>query len=550
MKTYHINTALPEGCLSRVIRYDNKSQNLSIIIATDEAFFEKPPEIFVKSPEQSLGLKLIGRAPFYFKQISKNKGFENIQVKNCLRYRGKIDFEAIGFDNLTIEFKGQSNCSSAALTMREFEAEISEIQEQLNQLGANKLTAQEKNLARQSFLKLKSMPKDWRQQISHTELVASSLGAMNARASYTWRLLNKIRDHHQASGNPQKYEEFEARFNELVAPNILLPHGFAKSNPLHESDPIHVVHLVKDTFKFIENIGYESFINSGSLLGLVRDGAFIPHDDDIDVGVIMHSQSEEDVAREWINFRDRLLAQDLIDLNKQKKSSQVLKFKNDLNIGFDLFAAWFDKQGRFSVYPHSHKNLLREDIYPFQYDKTYGIQMPANAEKMLTSNYGENWKSPDPMFRFNWGEAGKTFAAFTKPLASQLETVVVTYGTFDLFHIGHVRLLQRAASMGTRLIVGCSTDEFNAIKGKACTWPYEQRVEVLRSCRFVDDVFPEENWEQKSRDIQTFGIKKFVMGGDWAGKFNDLKPLCEVIYLPRTQGISTTEIKAQVRSAL
>jgi glycerol-3-phosphate cytidylyltransferase len=123
---------------------------------------------------------------------------------------------------------------------------------------------------------------------------------------------------------------------------------------------------------------------------------------------------------------------------------------------------------------------------------------------------------------------------------------VITYGTFDLFHVGHVRLLKRLADLGDRLIVGCSTDAFNATKGKKTAMPYEQRVELLRACRYVDDVFPEQNWEQKRHDIERTGADIFAMGDDWAGRFDDLIDICEVVYLPRTSGISSTDLKMAI----
>ncbi len=121
---------------------------------------------------------------------------------------------------------------------------------------------------------------------------------------------------------------------------------------------------------------------------------------------------------------------------------------------------------------------------------------------------------------------------------------VITYGTFDLFHIGHVRLLQRLAGLGDHLTVCVSTDEFNAIKGKSSVIPYEQRVEILTACRYVDAVLPENDWAQKRNDIVREKIDIFAMGNDWSGKFDDLGDLCEVVYLPRTEDISTTSLKA------
>ena len=125
---------------------------------------------------------------------------------------------------------------------------------------------------------------------------------------------------------------------------------------------------------------------------------------------------------------------------------------------------------------------------------------------------------------------------------------VITYGTFDLFHIGHVNLLRRLRELGDRLVVGCSTEEFNALKGKRTVMPYEHRAGILLSLRYVDAVFPEETWEQKRNDIQRENAHIFAMGDDWTGKFDELNDLCEVIYLPRTRDVSSTEIKQWVHS--
>lgn len=124
---------------------------------------------------------------------------------------------------------------------------------------------------------------------------------------------------------------------------------------------------------------------------------------------------------------------------------------------------------------------------------------------------------------------------------------VITYGTYDLLHRGHIKLLQRAREMGDYLVVGLSSDEFNAVKHKKAFYSYEERKLVLEAVRYVDEVIPEDNWEQKERDIREHGIDVFVMGDDWNGRFDHLKSLCEVVYLPRTDGVSTTQIKAQLR---
>ena len=124
---------------------------------------------------------------------------------------------------------------------------------------------------------------------------------------------------------------------------------------------------------------------------------------------------------------------------------------------------------------------------------------------------------------------------------------VITYGTFDMLHYGHINLLRRAKELGDYLVVVLSTDEFNwNSKQKKCYFTYEQRKQVLEAIRYVDLVIPEENWEQKISDVQDYKIDTFVMGNDWEGKFDFLKDYCEVVYLPRTEGISTTQIKTDL----
>ncbi|MBD1221416.1 glycerol-3-phosphate cytidylyltransferase [Virgibacillus halodenitrificans] len=126
---------------------------------------------------------------------------------------------------------------------------------------------------------------------------------------------------------------------------------------------------------------------------------------------------------------------------------------------------------------------------------------------------------------------------------------VITYGTFDLLHTGHINILRRAKSLGDYLIVALSSDDFNASKGKEAYYSYEQRKSVLEAIRYVDEVIPEDTWEQKIQDVQKHNVDVFVMGDDWEGKFDFLQDHCEVVYLPRTVGISTTKIKTDLNQA-
>ncbi|KAF0226648.1 MAG: glycerol-3-phosphate cytidylyltransferase [Erysipelotrichaceae bacterium] len=126
---------------------------------------------------------------------------------------------------------------------------------------------------------------------------------------------------------------------------------------------------------------------------------------------------------------------------------------------------------------------------------------------------------------------------------------VITYGTYDLLHWGHIRLLKRARALGDYLIVALSTDEINEFKGKKAYHSYQERKLMLESIRYVDLVIPESDWEQKRSDITKYEVDIFAIGDDWKGKFDYLNELCEVVYLPRTEGVSTTKIKRDLEKS-
>lgn len=128
-------------------------------------------------------------------------------------------------------------------------------------------------------------------------------------------------------------------------------------------------------------------------------------------------------------------------------------------------------------------------------------------------------------------------------------TVAITYGTYDLFHIGHVNLFRRIKAQYDILVVAVSTDEFNAVKGKKSAVPYADRVEMVRACRYVDLAIPESGWGQKELDIVQYGADAMVMGSDWQGHFDSLKSLCDVVYLPRTEGVSSSDLKLHIQGA-
>lgn len=131
-------------------------------------------------------------------------------------------------------------------------------------------------------------------------------------------------------------------------------------------------------------------------------------------------------------------------------------------------------------------------------------------------------------------------------MPSQPPSRILTYGTYDVLHYGHMRLLTRARKLGDKLFVGLSSDSFNALKGKRAEWSYDRRRSALLATGLVDFVFPEERWEQKPGDIERLRIDTFVMGDDWKGKFDQLSAYCNVVYLSRTPGISSTLLRGKL----
>ena len=125
---------------------------------------------------------------------------------------------------------------------------------------------------------------------------------------------------------------------------------------------------------------------------------------------------------------------------------------------------------------------------------------------------------------------------------------VITYGTFDLFHIGHLNLLKRAKALGDYLIVAVSSDEFNLQKGKVCKIKDTDRMQIVEAIKYVDQVIPETSWDQKIEDVKKYDVDVFVMGDDWKGQFDFLKEECDVVYLTRTPEISTTQIKKDLKT--
>lgn len=297
------------------------------------------------------------------------------------------------------------------------------------------------------------------------------------------------------------------------------------------------------------NFGAPCWIQDGTLLGYVREKDFISHDLDTDMGMMMEDFSPK-----------------LIDLIKQaefivnfiigypENSMQVSLKRHDIKT--DIFL-YYKENDRIYHSAFDYKKIINYYYNKFNLKEInflgHNFLVPESEMKFILTKYGENWKTPDENWDYAYSPKNHVDTKTETIIEEQVRKIdewiivattkpkkVITYGTFDTFHYGHLELLRRAKKYG-HLTVGLSTDEFNRKKGKESKFSYEQRYEWLKSISYVDEIIPETNWEQKENDIKNHNIDIMVMGDDWVGKFSHLP--CRLIYLSRTPEISSTKIK-------
>ena len=330
----------------------------------------------------------------------------------------------------------------------------------------------------------------------------------------------------------------------------------------------------------LDKHGVEFFMHSGTMLGAVRHKGLIPWDDDIDVMVEECFEDKLDqISPELHELGIHLKPRDMSGLFQffctNKTSSDICK--QDIYLQIDVFIGRREDIGGRPVL--HYKTPYFKDCFPKRYIEVDGLYPLKNYEfgpftvkgirdySGYFSRSGFRTDEAIVMRHMNFDHflpeieqlkqqgvypiRDDKYLRYRHDVAlEELDTpsvkkgkTVLTYGTFDLFHVGHVNLLRRLRALGDRLVVGLSTDEFNALKGKKSFYSFEERKNILLATEYVDEVIPEENWEQKKTDVQKYDIDVFGMGNDWEGKFDELKPQCEVVYLDRTQNISTTEVK-------
>lgn len=315
-------------------------------------------------------------------------------------------------------------------------------------------------------------------------------------------------------------------------------------------DPSLALKNLIDLDKVLRKEKVPYWIQDGTLLGYYREKNFISHDLDADIGIDFKDFSPKTLdAIKSIGFEIKHMfgyPEDSFELSLTRFNTKIDIFfhykHNDV-----VYHCAFDKNKRID---YRYKKFNIKEI-TFLNHKFFA---PVDELNFILQKYGDKWNVPDP--KWNWAYSPKNHynTGYLIDVDEQknkyenwLQTrksfnkKVITYGTFDTFHYGHMELLRKAKQFGDYLIVGLSTDRFNDIKGKRSKFNYKQRYEWLKSISFVDEIIPETDWEQKELDILKHNVDIMVMGDDWVGKFDHLS--CRVVYLNRTPEISSTKIK-------
>jgi len=221
------------------------------------------------------------------------------------------------------------------------------------------------------------------------------------------RELKRLKKACKVAGDIDRFNDFYDKCNEILLPQVLKAHGFGL--PILPSDYETISEGILEIVQTVNDLGHEIFINSGTLLGIVRDGAYIPYDDDIDFGLILRSKDVESAAEEWVGIKDKLIKHGIY--KRSGISGMLYKTNHIGRFTVDIFPAWIIENSVY-VYPHTFGELTRSDLLPLKKAGKFGLPIPNNPEKMLKVNYGKRWKIPDPIFSFPWKSQNKKFTNF------------------------------------------------------------------------------------------------------------------------------------------
>lgn len=233
--------------------------------------------------------------------------------------------------------------------------------------------------------------------------------AAQIRPAHAVRMIKHLRALRVKQGQEGKFDAFEAFFKKALGDKRLTNHGYQTAN-FADMDHSPVWERVGSHLKVLSDRGYPAFLNSGTLLGVVRDRRLIDHDDDIDLAVILNATNPEAAAEEWKALIEDLRGLGILD-EAAMPSKAIAKLLPVDKVQVDLFPAWLEED-RVFVYPHTFGDLARDDVLPLSKCAVSGNPIPAQAQKMLAVNYGESWQKPDAYFKFPWPKANRKFSAF------------------------------------------------------------------------------------------------------------------------------------------
>ncbi|MGB7243110.1 MAG: LicD family protein [Sulfitobacter sp.] len=252
-------------------------------------------------------------------------------------------------------------------------------------------------------LKQKPLSTEWLE----ASILVYVIGRM--RPSRTVNFLNRVRGRMAKAGKSAAFDEFEDQIKSYLAPEVLTNHGY-HANTFDQIEHKDIWAKVSDHLAALKSEGYDVFLNSGTLLGIVRDKKLIDHDDDIDLAVILRASDAKSAAVEWRQLGDTLWDLGLLE-KKTPNMLGIYKLRPAGSIEIDLFPAWIQNDQVY-VYPHTFGELPASDLLPLQLCPLTGHTLPAAPEKMLAQNYGDNWIKPDAFFKFPWSDAKRKFATF------------------------------------------------------------------------------------------------------------------------------------------